>query len=716
MRTRSLLVAWLAFLLLAPRAVSPGAEPPGTYGWRGNWTGLYPVSTAPAVWGRIANGPLAGMTCQSAKPPEAGPQSGQPVERGLVRDWLVIGPFPVSDSVKEFGAAQIAEESELAPAEGDKVGKLPWKRLELKKKPDYETWGDGKLDWIDLVGAVGYKPNQTAYAHTYLYCPRAGAAVMVVDHGHGLKAWLNGKEVYANPARACALGNYVGISRYKQNLTHGRSPKIQLALRKGWNRLLVKMGTDNRKSWRDMKFAHRLYDPDPTAYDERNILWMTKLPERTNACPVIVGDRIFTPAEPDELICLDKATGKILWRRFHTLYDATSEAERAANPAFKEKIAPLAEELAKTSDYEKGLELRRKIQKLLESIDRKRYALKWDGHLASHFGIVGFTTTPVSDGKHVYAFFGHGVVACYDLEGNRKWIRRLRAKKVAYSCSPALTGGKLVCIFGGMHGLDAATGKTAWTVPDAGSIASLIPVRIAGVDAVTVRSGVIYRASDGKCLWRNPQFEHGKDGGWGAPMFLDNRLYIIWLGATNVTVADFSLVQAEPWKPKMKYLQISANHRRPNGEWLDRSSPASPMVHNGLYYGIDEYGVIYVLDLKTGKTLYRQETGFDELHHYNAIGVAASPTLIGKNIVVMDNQGSALVFEPGRTFKKVAMNRIETALPRDWPIPPQETLSNGPPVADGDRLYLRGEKYLYCIGGGSRGGGLRGGTAGRRKP
>ncbi len=190
-----------------------------------------------------------------------------------------------------------------------------------------------------------------------------------------------------------------------------------------------------------MQFAARLYDPDPAAYQEKNIAWMTKLPERTNACPLVVGDRIFTPAEPDELMCLDKATGKILWRRLNTLYDATPEAERAANPVFKEQIAPLAGGTrSKTDDYEKGLELRRKINELLVRADKKKYKLKWDGHFASHFGIIGFTTTPASDGKHVYAFFGYGVVACYDLDGKRQWIRRLEAKEVGYTCSPALAG------------------------------------------------------------------------------------------------------------------------------------------------------------------------------------------------------------------------------------------------------------------------------------
>jgi hypothetical protein len=28
----------------------------------------------------------------------------------------------------------------------------------------------------------------------------------------------------------------------------------------------------------------------------------------------------------------------------------------------------------------------------------------------------------------------------------------------------------------------------------------------------------------------------------------------------------------------------------------------------------------------------------------------------------------------------------------------QETLTYSPPIADGGRLYLRGEAYLYCIG------------------
>jgi len=44
------------------------------------------------------------------------------------------------------------------------------------------------------------------------------------------------------------------------------------------------------------------------------------------------------------------------------------------------------------------------------------------------------------------------------------------------------------------------------------------------------------------------------------------------------------------------------------------------------------------------------------------------------------------------------VTRIETVLQRQRPLPTQEIPSNAVPVCDGDRLYLRGEQYLYCIG------------------
>ena len=56
------------------------------------------------------------------------------------------------------------------------------------------------------------------------------------------------------------------------------------------------------------------------------------------------------------------------------------------------------------------------------------------------------------------------------------------------------------------------------------------------------------------------------------------------------------------------------------------------------------------------------------------------------------------MLEPGRDFRQVAKNRIATQLDRYWPVPAQETVGYAPPVPDGNRMYIRGERYLYCIG------------------
>jgi hypothetical protein len=181
-------------------------------------------------------------------------------------------------------------------------------------------------------------------------------------------------------------------------------------------------------------------------------------------------------------------------------------------------------------------------------------------------------------------------------------------------------------------------------------------------------------------------------------VILGDVMYLPWVGVGALIVANFSEVTGDAWQPQLRVIEVAANHRRPNREWLDRWTAGSPLIDRGLYYNIDQYGVFYAVDLASGKTLYSRDVGFDELHHYNAIGVGASATLGGRHIYVVDNQGVCVVLKPGPEFQQVAVNRLESLLPRVWPIPPQEILANGAPVFDGPRMYLRGEQHLFCIG------------------
>ena len=69
--------------------------------------------------------------------------------------------------------------------------------------------------------------------------------------------------------------------------------------------------------------------------------------------------------------------------------------------------------------------------------------------------------TPVTDGKEVFVAFGNGLVACYDLEGNRKWLKLIEHSKLsfAHSGSPILAGDKLVIQFEDLVALDPKTGN-----------------------------------------------------------------------------------------------------------------------------------------------------------------------------------------------------------------------------------------------------------------
>jgi outer membrane protein assembly factor BamB len=670
-------------------------------GWRGNGTGLWPAARPPLEWSHLPKGVLSDLRASASRPDAQA--TGTRLEKGLVRDWLVLGPFSVNDSVRDFNEAQLASEATVQPTVGDKIGTRTWQPLTAKLD---ERWvfGSVALPVADLAAAVGgFKPNQVAYAHTYLFSPKEGRGRAVVEHAHGMKAWLNGKEVYCSAERGGGMGNYYAPSRVEfGEWSPSVSPHFDLELKAGWNRLLVKISTFNKgdTAWNQQSFCLRILDLPSVAYENKHILWMAELPHRSNATPIVAGGRVFVMAEPDQLLCLDKETGKILWTAANNYYELLTPEERAAKPAYRDKVEPLLLALKKEADFKKRLELRTQLQKTLTQIDAARLEWKADGHFREHFGIVGFTTpTPVSDGKHVWVWCGNNIAACYDLDGKRQWLTRVEATELSYSSSPALADGTLAVFSQRLTGLDARTGEVRWRQPKIDlNYGAILAARVAGVPVFINSVGHVVRASDGELLYS----ERNRAGGgsaWAPPVILGDVVYLPRYGVKQLLVLDFTGVSGDSWQPKRTTVEIpSGIGLSPEGKPMDRPSPGSPLVVDDLVYLVDIYSTLYVFDLKAKRFLYHQDTELNGLHHYNAVAVAASPTLIGQHIVIQDNQGLALVLAPGRTFKQVAKNHIGTQLERWWPIPSQETTGYSPPVPDGNRIYIRGERYLYCIG------------------
>ena len=350
-----------------------------------------------------------------------------------------------------------------------------------------------------------------------------------------------------------------------------------------------------------------------------------------------------------------------------------------------------------------ALGARKKLYDALIEIDKQKYTLRFDGHLQGHFEIVGFCNTPASDGRYVYFWNGAGVAACYDLEGNRRWIRRLDAKKLFYSAAPAVIGGKLAVYFTKMYGLDAKSGRIAWEQPEVSkTVASLLSARIAGVDVFISQQGEVVRAADGKMLWKNPTRSPTTRAG---PADRDGQ-------------RDVSALVRHPAdiRPRFRRLcgrrvEAEGRHRRSSARGfplaaagtsvgIPRNQTAgSPLIYQGRAYINDFCGGYYVVDsegeedcwparssLERRRRLLCRHAGSGELHaRGQARGGDGQP-------------GTYSGAGAGRPVQRGRPQPDRHTGPARWATTTQEYTAYAPPVADGKRMYIRGERHLYCIG------------------
>src|SRR5436190_3131135 len=103
----------------------PSADRP--VGWRGDWTGRYPGATPPTTWSRRVHGATTVLRYQASKPTgEAPTKESRPLEYFSIKDWLVSGPYNVSDPVKDIDQDFLGGEPAVQPSETGK-GAASWK-------------------------------------------------------------------------------------------------------------------------------------------------------------------------------------------------------------------------------------------------------------------------------------------------------------------------------------------------------------------------------------------------------------------------------------------------------------------------------------------------------------------------------------------------------------------------------------------------------------
>jgi outer membrane protein assembly factor BamB len=454
-------------------------------------------------------------------------------------------------------------------------------------------------------------------------------------------------------------------------------------------------------------------------YTVKNILWAAPLPNIGVSCPVIVGDKIFLTTEVCDLVCLDKNSGRVLWIRSNPEFEALSDEDKKAFPAIADKLVPLLPQLAKantdaaealnahlasgaTSAYPAGVsakkkELEKKISDEQLALDKKKFERYWAQ------GVFGFAgQTPTSDGKHVCAFFTTGVSCCYDLDGNRKWIARGSGGGSEHGnfASPLLCGGKLVVWANELRAYDVESGKLAWSNSAKGSnnYGSLFRVQLGNDLIAGFQFGYFARVSDGKPIWGDGVFGNAIEtpiveagtifATMGYPRVNDQNS---GLKAFKIPASDSAkLTPAYPIKTEWAADEIPVEKDKSP---FARGYCASPLYVDGLLYRMTEAGGLIVNDAASGEIVYRKVLPMKpRTAYWNWAGASASPTLAGKYIYLMDNQGKTVIIEPGKQYKEVAQNTLEEAAGNEQ----AQTLST--PIFEGTRMYYRTPGYLYCIG------------------
>jgi outer membrane protein assembly factor BamB len=424
-------------------------------------------------------------------------------------------------------------------------------------------------------------------------------------------------------------------------------------------------------------------DPPTVWGPEKNVVWRTKMPNFSVATPVIVGDKIFVCSEPTTLICLNKADGKILWEKQST-YDELpwtgeekaklqEEREQAAvwakqRQPLEKQISALNKTVDKEEDKDKAKEIRREINELrkqADELERKRKSLPVLMRATQPYrdGTAGYSQcTPVSNGKQVFVSYGNCLVACYDLDGTRRWLHQMEHSSANYGhgSSPTLAGDKLLVHYADLVALDIKDGSECWRLKRPPLHGTSIATRIDGVDVVFTPTGAMIRVSDGTIL-------ADKLGACGdnAPILHDKIAYFIAGNSRAVRLPETPTGKIESlWKGNLNL--------KGGDYWF-----ASPVYHDGLIYAINGSCNYSVVDAQTGKLVYSDRLNFGGR-------VYPSICLAGKYIYISSDNGTTIVLEPGREYKEIARNTLETF--------------RSSPVFEEKRMYVRTLKHLWCIG------------------
>jgi outer membrane protein assembly factor BamB len=119
--------------------------------------------------------------------------------------------------------------------------------------------------------------------------------------------------------------------------------------------------------------------------------------------------------------------------------------------------------------------------------------------------------------------------------------------------------------------------------------------------------------------------------------------------------------------------------------WQISKTPkvATPLYDDGRLHWIDQRGKAVCVDAASGNVLYEESLEIDG----RGDKVYASLVLAGDQLYCVTRQSGTIVLKPGAEFKEITRNDVG-----------DESTFNATPAIAGNRLLLRSDRFLYCIG------------------
>ncbi len=392
-------------------------------------------------------------------------------------------------------------------------------------------------------------------------------------------------------------------------------------------------------------------DPPQRWSEQQNIRWKVPIPGSGHATPIVWGDHVYiqTAVPADVPLPATGAAGP------------AAAGDAPAPGAVRFMILALDRGTGKTV-----------WQKTLCA------AVPHEGH---HSDGTFASASPVTDGQHLFAYFGSRGLYCMDRQGRVQWDRDFgdmtTRRGFGEGSSPALFGDTVVINWDHegdsfIVALDKRTGdpRWKWARDEVTSWSTPIIVDHQGRPQVVVNATKRVRSYDlasGEMLWEcggqtvntipSPVFGGGLV--YAMSGFRGNALQAIRLAGARGDVTGSAAVV---W-----------THNE------DTPYVPSPLLYGEtLYFLKHNQAILSCLDAASGTAFFARQRldGID--------GVYASPVGAAGRVYIAGRNGVTVVLKHGPQFEVLASNTLD------------EGFDASPAIAGGE-LYLRGRTHLYCV-------------------